>query len=156
MKNNTGVRLLLFLMVLLGLGAIFGGAMLILSPSGKAFGMPLGLLTHTPFHSFLVPGIVLFSLLGVFPSITAYALFKRTASKIGAMCNCYPDMHWAWTFCIYTGFALIGWIQIEMMLLRAVHWSHTLYMFWATAIIFVALLPQVRNACRKQVASEPT
>lgn len=40
-------------------------------------------------------------------------------------------------------------LQIEMTFLRAVHWSHTLYTYLAISIIFVALLPQVRNLYKK-------
>lgn len=54
-------------------------------------------------------------------------------------------MHRAWTYCMYIAFALTIWIQIEMTVLRAVHSSHTLYMFFAITILFVALLPQVKN-----------
>ncbi len=59
-------------------------------------------------------------------------------------------MHWALTYCIYIAFGLIIWIQIEMTFLRAVNWLHTLYMFLAIAILFVALLPQVRNLYKKK------
>jgi hypothetical protein len=63
-------------------------------------------------------------------------------------------MYWGWTRCIYIAFALIAWIQIEMILLRAVHWSLTLYMFWAVAIIFFALLPGVRNLCKQPLVKD--
>jgi len=58
-------------------------------------------------------------------------------------------MHWSWTYTIYVAFALIIWIQLEMVFLGAVGWLHTFYMFYSVAIIFVALLPQVRNLYKK-------
>ena len=58
-------------------------------------------------------------------------------------------MHWAWAFSIYVAFALIIWIQLEMVFLQAVEWLHTFYMFYAVVLIFVALLPQVRNLYKK-------
>ncbi len=60
--------------------------------------------------------------------------------------NFFSDIYWAWSFSIYIAFALIIWIQIEMWYIQSVHWSHTLYMFWAIAIIFVALVPSIRNS----------
>ncbi len=145
MKTNSMRNLLICLLALLGLGAIFGGGVLIISPSGKLFGMPLSMLDHSPFNNFLIPGIVLFTVLGIVPIGVTIALINKPANKFAQLFNFYKDMYWAWTYCIYIAFALIIWIQIEMTFLRAVHWSHSLYIFLAVAILFVALLPQVRN-----------
>jgi hypothetical protein len=149
MKRNSAINILLTLLALLGAGAIFGGSVLIISPSGKLFGMPLSMLDNSPFKNFLIPGLVLFSVLGLVPIGLIFALIKRPEYKFAELFNFYKDMYWAWTYCIYVAFALIIWIQIEMTFLRAVHWSHTLYMFFAVAILFIALLPQVRNLYKK-------
>ncbi|MCX6210878.1 MAG: hypothetical protein NTZ59_15570 [Bacteroidetes bacterium] len=146
MKRN----ILLILLAYLGLSAVFGGLVLIISPSGKLFGMPLSLLDNSPFNSFLLPGIILFTVLGIIPVILIVALLKKPVSKLAELFNFYKDMHWSWTFSIYTSFALIIWIQVEMFFLNTVHWLHTFYMFYAIAIIFVALLPQVRNRYKKE------
>lgn len=149
MKAITQQNTLLLLLGLLGLGAIFGGGVLIISPSGKLFGMPLSMLNNSPFKTFLIPGTILFIVLGLVPLAITYALAKRPENKFAEQFNLYKDMYWAWSYSIYIAFALIGWIQIEMAYLRSVHWSHTLYMLWAVLIIFVALLPQVRNQYKK-------
>lgn len=142
-------NLLLFLLSFLGLGAIFGGGIFIISPMGKLFGMPLSMLDNSPFTNFLVPGFILFTVLGIVPISVILALIKKPDYKIAELFNFYKDMYWAWTYCIYIAFALIIWIQVEMTVLRAVHWSHTLYMFLSIAILFVALMPQVRNSYKK-------
>ena len=142
-------NLLIILLAILGVGAVFGGGVLIISPSGQLFGMPLSLLDHSPFNNFLVPGIILFTILGIAPIGVTIALIKKPAFEFAELFNFYKDMYWGWTYCIYTAFALIIWIQIEMTFLRAVHWSHTLYMLLAVAILFVALLPQVRVLYKK-------
>ena len=149
MKSKTARNILLILLASLGLGAILGGGVLIISPSGKLFGMPLSLLDNSPFNNFLAPGIILFTMLGITPIGVAIALVKKPNYKFAEVLNFYKDIHWAWTFSIYIAFALVIWIQIEMTYLQAVHWSHTLYMFLALAILFVALLPQVRILCKK-------
>ena len=46
MKTKTARNILLFLLAVLGVGAIFGGGLLIISPSGKLFRMPLSMLAH--------------------------------------------------------------------------------------------------------------
>jgi hypothetical protein len=139
----------LVLLALLGIGATFGGGVLIVSPSGELFGMPLSMLANSPFNNFLIPRIILFSVLGVMPCWIVWALVKRPAYKMPELFNFFTDMYWAWSYSIYIAFALIIWIQIEMSFVQSVHWSHTLYMFWAIAIIFVALLPSVRKLYRK-------
>lgn len=149
MNSKTARNILLFLLAFLGIGAVFGGGVLIISPDGKLFGMPLSLLENSPFGSFFIPGIILLTILGVMPICTIFALIKKPKSKLAERINFSPDMHWAWTYSIYVAFALIIWIQVEMILLRAVHWSHSFYMFIGIAIIFVALLPQVRILYKK-------
>jgi len=141
----TARNILLVLLFFLALGAIFGGGMFIISPSGQLMGMPLSMLDNSPFKNFLVPGIILFVVLGIAPVAVAIALIKKPANKAFEAFNFFKDMYWAWTFTIYMAFALIIWIQVQMMMLRAVHWLHSFYIFFAVVIIFTALLPGVRN-----------
>jgi len=98
MRIKTTRNSLLFLLLFLGLGAIFGGGILIISPSGKMFGMPLSMLDNSPFNNFLIPGIILFSLLGLVPIGLTFALIKRPESKFAELFNFYSDMYWAWTY----------------------------------------------------------
>ena len=142
-------NILFMLLAFLGLGAIFGGGVFILSPTGKLFGMPLSILGNSPFTSFLIPGIILFVVLGVVPIGLIVALVKKPEYKFAQLFNFYKDMYWGWTYTIYIAFALIIWIQVEMTVLRAVHWSHSLYMFLAITILFVALLPKLRALYKK-------
>jgi hypothetical protein len=149
MNSKIARNVLVGLLAFLGLGAIFGGGTLVISPSGKLLGIPITLLQNTPFPDFLVPGIILFTVLGVLPTGVAIALLNKPAFKLAETLNCYRDMHWAWTYSVYVGFALIIWIQVEMTFLQSVHWSHTLYMCLAIAIIFIALLPSIRGQFKK-------
>jgi hypothetical protein len=149
MKTKTIQLVYFLLLLLLGASALFGGAVLIVSPSGKLFRMPISLLLNTPFNNFLIPGIILFCIIGIVPVSLVFALKKRPSFKFVEFLNFYKDMYWAWSFSIYVSFALIIWIQIEMWFLQSVHWSHTLYVFWAIAILFLALMPAVRNTYKK-------
>ena len=149
MKSKATRNLLIVLLAFLWLGAIGGGGVLIISPSGKLIGMPLSMLSPSPFYNFLIPGIILFLVLGVIPFLLIIALLKKPILKFAEQFNFFSDMHWAWTYTIYIAFILIFWIQIEMVLLSAVSWLHTFYMLLAVVIIFVALLPQVRNLYKK-------
>ena len=150
MSATAARNLLLLLLGLLGLGALGGGGVLVVSPSGQLMGMPLSLLAHSPFQSFLIPGLILFTVLGVAPCLLVVALLKKPRSPLAEWLNLLGDMHWAWTGSMYVAFALIIWIQLEMVFLNAVSWLHTVYMVWALLILLVALLPQVRALYKKQ------
>ena len=142
---TTARNTLLCLLAALGIGALFGGGVFIISPSGKLFGMPLALLKHSPFPDFLIPGLILFFLLGLFPVLLVFALLTRWECEVAEKFNVFSDMHWTWSYTVYFAFLLIAWIQVEVFFIQAIHWSHALYMFWAMAIIYVALLPQIRT-----------
>ena len=146
LARNILISLLLFL----GLGAICGGALLIISPSGKLLGgLPLSILDHSPFKDFLIPGIILFLVLGLSPCLLAVALIKKPVSRFAEYFNFFEDMYWGWSFSIYIAFALIIWIQIETIFVQSVGWLQTFYMLYAIPIIFVALLPQIRKLYKK-------
>ena len=67
--GNTTRNALLALLALLGLGTLGGGGVLVVSSSGKLMGMPLSMLAGSPFQDFLVPGLVLFTVLGLAPCL---------------------------------------------------------------------------------------
>jgi hypothetical protein len=150
MTTTTVRNVYLSLLAFLGLSAIGGGGALVISPSGKLLGgLPLSILERSPFNNFLVPGIILFVILGIMPSLLVLALLKKPSSLFAERFNLFKDMHWAWTFSIYLAFALIIWIQVETIYIQGVGWLQTFYMLYAIPLILVALLPQVRNLYKK-------
>jgi len=150
MKPTKPRTLFIFLLLFLGLSAIGGGALLIISPSGTLLGgLPLSILDHSPFNDFLIPGIILFLVLGLSPCLLAWALIKKPANRFAEQFNFFKDMHWAWSYSIYIAFALIIWIQVETIFVQSVGWLQTFYMLYAIPIIFVALLPQNRTLFKK-------
>jgi hypothetical protein len=142
-------NILIFLLAFLGLGALGGGGVFILSPSGEMMGMPVKIIQSSPFSNFLIPGIILFVVLGLMPILLIYALIQKPKWRFPEFFNFFNDMHWAWTYTIYSAFALIIWIQTEEIYLKSVHWSHSLYMGIALMILFVTLLPQIRLLYKK-------
>jgi len=150
MKDKSARNVLIALLLFLGISATGGGFLLIISPSGKMLGgLPLSILEHSPFTDFLIPGIILFLILGVFPCVVSRALLKKPVNRFAESLNLFKDMHWSWSFTIYSAFALIVWIQVETIFIQGVGWLQTFYMLYAIPIIFVALLPQVRMYFKK-------
>lgn len=63
----TAVWLLQGLLGFLGVRALLGGGQFVLAPSGRILGLSPSMVSGTPFDDFLIPGLVLFGVLGVFP-----------------------------------------------------------------------------------------
>jgi hypothetical protein len=88
--------------IFLGIGALFGGFQFILAPDGHLLGVPLSMLAGTPFHSFLVPGLLLFNFVGVAPIMAAAITARRRA--IGPLAA------------VAVGVTLMSWITVEMVM----------------------------------------
>jgi len=154
-KTNRIRNIYLIVLGFLALGAIGGGAVLMISPTGEMMGLPLSSFKNMPFNSYLIPGIILFSVLGISPLVLIIALLKKPKSRIAGLFNIFKDMHWSWTFSIYIAFTLIGWIHIQLIFLQGgVYWLHTFYMFYAILIILIALLPQMRYLYKEKNSLE--
>lgn len=64
-----------------GLSGLLGGFMLINDPTGGSLYMKLEWLQQTPFQNFLIPGIVLFLLVGVANTTGAWITFKKKKKR---------------------------------------------------------------------------
>jgi hypothetical protein len=114
MKLLTTVRwVAIGLLFFLGVSGIIGAYPMIVDPLGTPWRMPQSLLIHSPFHSYLVPGIVLFCANGILPLVIC-------ALALGGMRK-YPALT------AIQGVVLIGWIVIECLMIRMVIWPHYLY-----------------------------
>jgi hypothetical protein len=59
------------------LSAFVAGAMFVVEPSGRLMGMTEATLARSPFRSYLVPGIVLFTVVGGTQAVAALAEIRR-------------------------------------------------------------------------------
>lgn len=144
----ASVYLLIALLLLLAVGALYGGAALIVDPAGDLLGMPVALLAGSPFRDYLLPGIILFGLLGVFPVAVALGLWLRPGwgwmRRFG--------IHAAWLAALGVGGALIVWILVQMTILS--FFLQPVLLVQGIAIIGVSLLPGVRHYCVESRAAE--
>ena len=102
---KTIVKIIAVILLLLnGIGALYGGFMLIADPSGSILQMPLSYLEHSPFVDYLIPGIVLFIVNGIFSFVAIAALFLKTQRYS--------------LFVMFQGILLSGWIVVQMILLK--------------------------------------
>lgn len=144
-KRPYSVKLLIFLHIFLGLGAIYGGFSLIISPEGNTLNLSISNLENSPFDSFFIPGILLFIVLGLFPLLVAWFLFENNKSRSGDLLNIFRDKHWSWGFSLYVGFALIIWITVQMYFLQVVGSIHLFYITLGLLILIITLWPTVQK-----------
>lgn len=107
-------RSLGILQIFIAVGAIGGGWGLISAPDGSNLGMPLSMLETTPFPDFLIPGWILLTVVG----LGTLAAGILTLSRLWR----YPEA------AVIMGCVLMGWIIIQVALIRAVHWLHPTYL----------------------------
>jgi hypothetical protein len=127
-QSTSGIaRLAMILETFLGLGAMAGGAMLILGPDGHLLGMPTKMLSGTPFHDYLIPGIILFTAVGLAPMLVAATTLRH--HRIAPLAA------------IGVGLTLIVWICVEMVMLNgpgSLAWAFYLVLGCAIAGIGIA------------------
>jgi uncharacterized membrane protein len=105
----------------LGVSALIGGVPMLFHPHGQPWQMPQSFLQHSPFHSFLIPGIILFVANGLM-SLFVAVLALRRASGYGS-------------WIAAQGCVLMGWLVAECIFLRIVVWPH--YVYSALALVLM-------------------
>lgn len=134
-KRTRPVALYLLLAGLLfqGLSGLAGGAGLVADPSGRLLQMPQGLLEGAPFEDYLIPGLILFSVLGVFPLVAFNGLWRERA--------------WAWPAALVVGIALVVWIGVEMLMIgyQAQPPLQLIYGLLGVVLLALVMLPSVRE-----------
>jgi hypothetical protein len=93
----------LMLEVVLSIGALGGGAVLIAAPRGEIMPLPLSALAGSPFETYLAPGLILFTVLGLGPLIAArLAWIRHPLAPIAAF---------------VVGAALLIWVTVEIVII---------------------------------------
>ncbi|WP_136687580.1 hypothetical protein [Halorhabdus amylolytica] len=91
--------LLIVLTGSLGVRGLLGGGQFIVDPSGDLVGLSTAELSGSPFSDFLLPGIVLFVVLGLGPILVVVGLTR--------------ERRWAWWGAVGVSVALIAWVLAE-------------------------------------------
>lgn len=148
MKNagdNQFLRfLLIFLHLILGLNGLAGGLLLMLKPDGSLLQMNVDWLQYSPFPNFLLPGVLLFTFLGVLPLLTLFGLITNKNVHLLNFLNLYADRNWAWCFSLYTGTIAILWINVQLVMTQY-FWLQPVISLTGLAILVLTLVPRVMN-----------
>jgi hypothetical protein len=139
--------ILLALLFFQGISGLIGGLALTVNPSGNLIQMPISLLEGSPFDNFLIPGLVLLLLLGIYPSLIFYALLTKVECRFLSALNIYKDRFWGWTGSLYLAIILILWIDFEILFIGYYYFFYlqTIYALLGVLILIFTLLPSIQN-----------
>jgi hypothetical protein len=144
-SHSITVWLLILLQFLLGLGAFVSGGLLVHAPDGSLMQMPLSMLKYSPFSNFLIPGIILSTLLGVYPLAVTYSLWRKPAWRWPEAISPFKHLHWCWAASLASGVILLIWITVQVLMLQSIAFLHVLYFIWGWALILLTLTTDVRQ-----------
>jgi hypothetical protein len=100
-RRPLALYLLAGLLLFQGLSGLAGGIGLIGDPTGEAIGLPETWLEGSPFRDYLIPGVVLFLVLGVVPVIVAWAVWVGRERS--------------WVAALMVGAGLMVWIAVQIL-----------------------------------------
>ncbi len=108
------------------LGALPAGYLFFIEPDGSKMGMTLSVLEGSPFRDFLIPGIFLFTVNGVFNLISSFLSFFGYRYSFAAG--------------IILGLSLIVWVSVQVYSIGLTHFLQPAYFIIGIAEIIVSIL----------------
>jgi hypothetical protein len=119
------MKTLLFILIsFIAVTSTLSGIFMISRPDGEILNLPISLLEGTPFKDFLVPGILLTTIVGGANLLAVFFNMQRNPNRY----------NWA----ITGGVTITGWIIAQMILIRTIHWLHFIYLGIGFLIVLIA------------------
>lgn len=113
----------ILLLLLNGIGALYGGYHLIAHPDGSSLQLTTDWLEYSPFDDFLIPGIVLFLANGLGSIFVIFSLIFQFSYR-----------YW---LVIIEGSILLFWIIIQVLMLRVIDTLHII--FFSVGLLLILL-----------------
>jgi hypothetical protein len=126
------IKILIACILFQGISGLFGGLGLIIDPTGESLNIPLGWLEGSPFINYLIPGLILFSLLGVFPIYITVGLLNQKLIY--------------WYLSLILGIVVLIWIATEIIIIgyQSNPPLQLIYGILGIAIVALTLQPKVK------------
>ena len=115
--------LAIFLLLFNGVGAVIGGWILMMDPSGVQMQLPVDYLRHIPFKDYFIPGLVLFAANGLMSFVVLVAIATNR--------RFYTQM------IVVQGAILSGWIIIQILMVQDVYYLH--YIMGSVGLALIGL-----------------
>lgn len=129
--RKTIKRLTISLLLFTGINALIAGSMFIVDPSGSKIGMTTDYLRTSPFTDFLIPGIILLVVNGLFNVFAALAVTRNNPMS--------PIL------VILQGLMLSGWIIIQIILVQDFNLLHFVMLLIGIGLIFLGAFQRLTS-----------
>jgi hypothetical protein len=116
-------KFLITLVAFVGITALISGVLMIGQPDGTLLDLPRRLLVDTPFKNYLIPGILL---------ITVIA-----NSSLPAFYYLITNKEDAYDWSLIGGMLLTGWTIIEIILVHSFQWLQVVYLVAGISILLI-------------------
>lgn len=144
MKRPLMLWPLVLCLLILSLGGGFaGGIMMLMDPSGEMLGVA-ELLPLLPVPNFILPGIFLLLVMGLFPLMLAITLVTRPDWPWIDSLLRWSNHYWAWTGTLILVAILAVWLIYEVWLIGSFPITNITAVLGLLILLF-ALLPAVRR-----------
>lgn len=141
----NALSILAVLIGVLSIAGFVGGASLMVDPTGASLKADLAWLEGTPVNDFLLPGLFLFLVYGVFGLVLIAGLWTRWSFGPLKRLDRRTGHHWSWWGTIAVGTTLVGWIVYELFVVTDVIWLQPALAAMGLVIVGIAMLPSIRE-----------
>lgn len=136
---------IIVLLLVVAINALIAGYSFIVDPDGSGLMTSVELLAHSPFHDFLIPGIILFTVNGLLNVLAAMSLLR--------------GWRYAYLFVAFQGMLLTGWIVVQVIMLAQFNALHAIFgaiglFFLFTGLKLYGKVKTIKVTCDFQTGKE--
>ncbi len=135
---------LLFALLFLAIGGLYGGIAMLTDPTGGSLQLT-EVLPLLPVSDFVLPGLFLLGAMGLTPLFLTYALLARPRWTWAQVLSRWSKHHWAWTGTLALGITLALWLVVQGLLIGFKWPIQHITAVNGVLIIALALVPDVRR-----------
>ena len=144
MQRPFTLWLLLFFLLFLALGGLYGGIAMLTDPTGGSLQLT-EVLPLLPVSDYTLPGLFLLIVMGLGPLFLIYALLARPNWTWSETLSRWSGHHWAWTGTLTLGVILAVWLIVQGLLIGFKWPIQFITAVNGFLIILLTLLPGVRR-----------
>ena len=132
MKRPLVLWPLLFLLLFLAVGGLYGGIAMLADPHGDLIGLD-HILPKLPVSNFTLPGLFLLVVMGITPLVLIFGLLRHS--------------RWAWTGTLVLGITLAVWLTFQAILIGFGEPIQQITAIDGALILLLTLAPGIRRYC---------
>jgi len=144
MKRPFLFWLLVFLLIFLGVGGLYGGLTMMMDPGGHTLHME-SILPLLPVSSLFLPGLFLVIVMGFYPLLMAYGMIWHPIWPWANRVTVWSRHYWAWTGALTVGALLVLWLIFQILVIGFRWPIQYINLINAILIVGVALHPRTQK-----------